>query len=209
MEWIDITQAYEPGMRKYPSTADFEFEWLRSYEHGDGMALSRFTMTSHLGTHVDSPFHFDEKGARISDVPLEALCGHAWVLDLRGRACVEREDLAGIPGGCARVLFLTDNTRMLAEGGEFDNVYFTADACEELISCGVRLVGTDYFSVDARGDKTRAAHLPLLRAGVVILEGVQLEGVQAGPYELVCLPLKLKGLEAAPCRALLRSIEED
>ena len=209
MEWIDITQAYEPGMRKYPSTADFEFEWLRSYERGDGMALSRFTMTSHLGTHVDSPFHFDEKGARISDVPLEALCGRAWVLDLRGRACVEREDLAGIPAGCTRVLFLTDNTRMLAEGGEFDNVYFTADACAELISRGVRLVGTDYFSVDARGDKTRAAHLPLLRAGVVILEGVQLEGVQAGPYELVCLPLKLKGLEAAPCRALLRSIEED
>lgn len=211
MGWLDITQSFESGMQRYPSTADFEYEWLRHYDQGSGMALSRFTMTSHLGTHVDAPFHFDESGVHIDEVPLEVLCGPACLLDCRGRGRIEASDLKALPAGCTRAIFLTDNTARLEAGekpGEFDNVFFSPGACDELVCRGVRLVGIDYFSVDARGDKTRAAHLPLLEGGVVILEGARLAGVPAGRYELVCMPLKMKGLEAAPCRAALRSIKE-
>lgn len=201
---IDITQTVEPGMGRYDSIADFQYEWLRHYDAGGGMALSRFTMTSHLGTHIDAPYHFMESGSRAADIPLETLCGAAQVVDARGRAYIDGAFLRTIPLRAPRVLFRTDNTEALAAGGAFENVHLTSDACDFLVERGTLLVGIDYFSVDRRGDKSRAAHLPLLRGGVVILEAVELAGVQPGEYTLWCLPLKLRDLEGAPCRAMLQ-----
>lgn len=75
MKLLDITQTYEAGMRHYPSIPDFQLEWVRHYDKGSGMALSRFTVTSHLGTHIDAPYHFLSNGARTIDLSLDALCG--------------------------------------------------------------------------------------------------------------------------------------
>ena len=101
MKLLDITQTYEPGMRHYPSIPDFHLEWVRHYDKGSGMALSRFTTTSHLGTHIDAPYHFLSQGARTIDLPLETLCGPAQVVDARGLPCITRDVLA--MGGFAAV----------------------------------------------------------------------------------------------------------
>lgn len=203
MELIDITQAYEPGMKRYGSIADFEYEWLRHYSKGSGMAISKVTVTSHLGTHIDAPYHFLEKGHRVDEIPLGTLCGMAQVIDARGRRVITEQFLQKTELGSTRLIFLTDNTDMLDREEMIENVYFSPEACHYMAGLGVRLIGIDYFSVDARGDKDRLAHKPLLCADIVILEGLILKDVKPGMYELWCLPLYLRGMEAAPCRAVL------
>ena len=208
MKLLDITQTYEAGMRHYPSIPDFQLEWVRHYDKGSGMALSRFTVTSHLGTHIDAPYHFLSNGARTIDLSLDALCGPAQVVDVRVVPRITRDVLAGCDIHTPRLIFLTDNTRLLKESDSFENVSFTPDACDYLRKAGVRLVGIDYFSVDPKGDKSRSAHLPLLSSGIIILEAVQLDGVVPGDYELWYLPLKIAEAEGAPCRAVLQTKEE-
>lgn len=208
MGLIDITQTLEHGMKRYPSVQDLSYEWVRHYETGQSMALSRFTMTSHLGTHIDSPFHFVEEGEHVDAIPLEELCGRAQVVDARGMSSITSGFLEGCDLRARRLLFLTDNTELLATDDEFENVYFETGACEMLAEMGTKLVGIDYFTVDKIGDKTHKAHVPLLGAGITILEAIRLNGVQPGDYMLMCLPLKLAGLEAAPCRAVLMTMQD-
>ena len=206
MELIDISQEYKPGMKRYRSTDDFRYEWLRHYDKGSGMALSRLIIPSHLGTHIDSPYHFFENGRKTGDIPLETLCGMVRVIDATGRPYIDGSYLKSLNIACPRLLFRTDNTERLKTETDFEYVFFTADACEYLVSQNVLLVGTDYFNVDERGDKERKAHMVLLKNQVVILEGVVLDEVPEGEYELYCLPLKVSGLEGAPCRALLKKL---
>ena len=209
MELIDISQEYKCGMKRYRSMDDFNYEWLRHYDPGSGMALSRFFIPSHLGTHIDSPYHFLKNGRKIGDIPLTTLCGKVQVINASGRPCIDRRFLESLRIACPRLIFKTDNTEKLETETDFDNVYFTNDACEYLISQNVLLVGTDYFSVDARGDKERTAHMILLKSDVVILEAVVLQDVSEGEYDLYCLPLKVNELEGAPCRAVLRKTWEE
>lgn len=207
MEFIDISQEYKPGMKRYKSMDDFHYEWLRHYDMGSGMALSRTFITSHLGTHIDSPYHFIENGKRIGDIPLDTLCGRVQVINATGRPCIDTQFLKSLTIACPRLIFKTDNTEKLKTETDFDNVYFTDDACKYLISHKVLLIGTDYFNVDARGDKERTAHMILLKNNVVILEGTVLNEVVEGEYDLYCLPLKVDELEGAPCRAVLKKLK--
>jgi arylformamidase len=204
MELIDISQALEPGMVKYQSLNDFSVEWQRHYSLGSRMALSAISMPSHLGTHIDAPFHFIEDGKKTDAIGLEKLCGEALLIDGRGEASLDRSFFEARAISAPRILIKTDNTEKLKAGADFDNVYLSAEACEYLADRGVVLVGFDFFNVDKRGDKSRAAHLALLSREVVILEGLMLDSVPPGSYELFCLPLKVKALEGAPCRAVLR-----
>ncbi|MDR1177749.1 MAG: cyclase family protein [Spirochaetaceae bacterium] len=206
MELIDISQALEPGMVKYQSLNDFSVEWQRHYSLGSRMALSTISMPSHLGTHIDAPFHFIEGGKKTDGIGLEKLCGEAQLIDGRGEASLDRSFFEALAIRAPRILIKTDNTEKLKTGADFDNVYITAAACECLADRGVVLVGFDFFNLDKRGDKSRAAHLALLSREVVILEGLMLDSVLPGNYELFCLPLKVKDLEGAPCRAVLRRV---
>ncbi|MDR1902622.1 MAG: cyclase family protein [Treponema sp.] len=207
MKLIDITQTYRPGMIRYRSIEDFHFEWLRHYSQGSGMALSKFSMTSHLGTHIDSPYHFIEGGKKIGDITLETLCGKAQVINACNRTVIDRDFLESQKITAPRLLFKTDNTERLRNTADFDNVFFTEDTGEYLAVHGVILVGFDYFNVDKRGDKSRRAHRSLLSKNIVILEAVFLDGVSSGEYDLYCLPLKLDDLEGAPCRVILQEGE--
>jgi arylformamidase len=161
-------------------------------------------MPSHLGTHIDAPFHFIEDGKKTDGIGLEKLCGEAQLIEGCGEISLDRSFFEAVTISAPRILLKTDNTKRLKAGADFDNVYLTADACAYLADRGVVLVGFDYFNVDKRGDKRRSAHLALLSREVVILEGLMLDSVPPGAYELFCLPLKVKDLEGAPCRAVLR-----
>jgi arylformamidase len=109
-----------------------------------------------------------------------------------------------------RALFKTHNSRHWANNDtEFDKnfIALTADAAMYLVHCGVTLVGVDYLSVEAYDSKTHPVHDTLLGAGVVIIEALNLSDVSAGDYELIALPLKLKGADGAPARVVLRELE--
>ncbi len=177
-------------------------------DRGDPANVSRLTLGSHTGTHVDAPSHFIAGGDTLDRVPLEAFMGPARVVEWPGgpigRAALES---AGALAGVARVLFRTGNSALWAQG-RFVRDYqaLTLDAAQALVAAGVVLVGADYLSVEAFGARGHPVHHCLLEAGVAILEGLDLSAVRPGRYELLCLPLRLRDGDGAPARALLRPL---
>ena len=173
---------------------------------GDPANVSILEMDVHTGTHVEAPLHFLDGGAALDSVELERFVGPAFVAEVMGSA-VTADALAatGVPGGTERLLVKTANSARWAAGwGQFDPVYvsLTPDAARWVVDRGIRLVGIDHLSIQQYEDDGET-HRVLMRAGIAILEGLNLAGVEPGHYTLVAAPLRLAGTEAAPARALL------
>ena len=207
MKYYDITQVNEKGMPRYPTTADFKLTIDRDYDLGFDLALSHFEMSSHLGTHLDSPYHMIEGGKKIDELTLDRFIGKCQVVSLKNRDFICEDDLKKIDIQAERLIFKTDNCERIRQGST-ENVYFRTDAGEYLASMGIRLIGIDYFSVDRYGDKTRQAHKSILGNDMAILEGIFPQDVPDGIYFLMCLPLRNANVEGCPCRALLFEYED-
>ena len=175
---------------------------------GAACNLSVFTLGTHTGTHLDAPLHFVPGGATVEALDVNVLVGPAQVVEVYERDRITAADLAqaGIAPGTERVLFKTDNTRLgRLHDGVFhpDYVGVAPSGAEWLVTHGVRLVGVDYLSVGPYGPVNVETHRILLGAGVVVVETLVLDEVNAGAYTLVALPPKFAGLEGSPCRCLL------
>ena len=209
MHTYDITLTISPELPVWPGDPAVSLERVSKMEEGERYNLTHLKMSAHAGTHVDAPFHFlGGETPTVEQLPLSLLTGRAYVLHLPDE--VRRIDAAalqraGLPARTRRLLFKTRNSAWW-EGGEkrFQTqfVALTPDGAEWLVERGVRLVGVDYLSVGPfmEGAPT---HEILLKAGVVIVEGLDLSKVTQGRYTLYCLPLKLAGADGAPARAIL------
>ncbi len=192
-------------MPVYEGDPPVEVSLAHSIKGGDPYNVSRLLMGAHTGTHVDAANHFIEDAGGVDEIPLDILIGPARVIDLTGIEEVSADTLAGANlDGVERLLFKTSNSRLWNdEGFRKDSVYLTGAAAEYLVGAGVKLVGMDYLSIEKFGASPATAHLALLGAGVVILEGIDLSEVEAGEYGLICLPLPIRGCDGSPCRAVL------
>ena len=203
---LDVTVSLAPGMPAYPGDPPFEIEPVR--RHGDApFQLSRMSLATHSGTHVDAPAHFVPGGATVDELPLEILLGKARVVEVVVRERVERADLEALDlRDDLRVLLKTRMSGQLQRPGfQEDHVYLSQDAALYLAQAGIKLVGFDYLSIDRFGSTDFPAHHALLGAGVVIVEGLDLSAVEAGEYDMSCLPLRVLGGDGAPARVVLRS----
>jgi arylformamidase len=151
-----------------------------------------FTMSSHLGTHVDAPLHVLTAGAAIGELPLEAFIGPARVVELPGRGEIGPDSLPPRSLGARRVLFRTRGRAFLAPL-----------AAVRLAERGALLVGTDAMSVDPDDAEDLPVHRTLLSRGVMILENLDLDGIEPGNYDLIALPIGFRELDASPVRAIL------
>lgn len=205
VSFIDVTLPLAPGMPVWPSEPAPQLTPLSSIANGDPANVSRLTLGTHTGTHVDAPRHFIEGGRTVEALPLAALCGPARVVPIQDRTAIRVAELEKIPlDGVMRVLFQTRNSALWNERGfRTDFVYLEPDAATWLVKRGVQLVGIDYLSVERFDSPDYAVHHTLLGAGVVIVEGLDLREVTPGGYDLWCLPLKLVGGDGAPARVLL------
>jgi arylformamidase len=201
---IDISVPIRPGMFVYHDNPGVSLSLAQSLARGDGANVSRLDFGVHTGTHVDAPRHFFDDGTGAEAIPPEALVGDAWVVDATAlTGPIDAAALASLdlpPAGAERLIFKTTNSRLWAEP-EFtrDFIRFAGSGAEAILARGdVRLVGIDYLSI---GDPD--AHHVFLGNGIVPLEGVNLTGVEPGPYRLVCTALKIEGSDGAPARAFL------
>ncbi len=210
MTWIDLSVPLREGMPNYPGDAPFRLRPLLRIAEGKVCNLSALEMGTHTGTHVDPPWHFVNDGVTVDRLSLDLLIGRAYVVSVRGVRAVTAEALcsANLPEGVERLLIQTDNSFGLweREGFQPDFVYLSPDGAQWLVERGVRLVGIDYLSVERYGAPEPLAHRTLLGAGVVIVEGLNLHGLQPGWVEFICLPLKIEGADGAPARAVARRI---
>lgn len=207
MRIYDISLTISPSLPVWPGDPNVLLERVAKIEEGANANVSRITMGVHTGTHIDAPFHFLQDGKTVESLPINLLTGRAYVLHLPEVDVITAAVLesAQIPPRTRRVLFKTRNSDLWARqvaGFQSDFVGLSADGAEYLVNRGVRLVGVDYLSV-APYKKSRPTHEVLLKAGVVIVEGLDLSTVSQGRYTLFCLPLKLAGSDGAPARAIL------
>lgn len=208
MTIYDISVSISDRTPVYPGDPGIELTPVSRISAGEGANVSLLSFGTHTGTHIDPPYHFLEDGLKTDEVPLDLLIGKCLVCPLETAAAIGIDELeaAGIPDGTERILFKTRNSAFW-EDPEFrkDFTYLDPAGANWLIERGIRLVGIDYLSVDRFKSGTHPSHLELLRAGVAIIEGINLAEVSRGSYTLVCLPLKIAGGDGGPARAVLIS----
>ena len=202
----DISLAIDGDLPTWPTSEGFRVRDAMRIADGDPANVSVVEMDVHTGTHVEAPLHFLDGGDPLDAFELERFVGPARVVAVEGPAVTaEALEEAGVPDGTLRLLVKTDNSRRWAAGwGPFDPEYvsLTGDAARWVAGHGIRLVGIDHLSIQ-RYDDDGETHRILMRAGVAILEGLNLHGIEAREYTLVAVPLRLAGREAAPARAVL------
>lgn len=203
----DISIPFKPGMTIWPGHPPFELEPISEIAQGKRSNVSRISMASHNGTHMDPPYHFLADGHTMDDVDLEALIGTADVVYLPDAPEIDAALLESlnIPDDCQRLLFHTSNSIYWDQDDtEFhtDYVGLTPDGAQWIVDRGIRLVGNDYLGVH-RHDSAIPVHHALLGADVVVVEGLNMTGIPAGRYQLIALPIKIAGADGAPVRAVL------
>lgn len=208
--WIDVTATLDPATTPvYEGDAPMKFDFLRDMRQGDGFTLSVYSLGAHSGTHIDAPMHFVRDGAPIDKVPLDPLIGPARIIDIADN--VQAIDAVELNKhqwkGAPRVLFRTRSSlRGWMHSSTFhrDFAYIAPDAAQLLADAGVKLVGIDYISAEQFGAPAPMTHRILLGKGIPIVEGLALDSVRAGDYDLIVLPMKVGGHEGAPARAVIR-----
>ena len=206
--WIDVSVPLHSGMVHWPDNPPVRIERMLDIEHGDAANVSKISMGSHTGTHMDAPLHFVREGKSLDAMPLDATIGRARVVEIRDPESIKPSDLRRheIRSG-ERILFKTRNSARSWPSRAFmeDFVYVSQEAARYLATCNVRTVGIDYLSVGGFSKDGVETHRALLEAGIWVIEGLDLSEVKPGEYELVCLPVKVIGSDGAPARALLRA----
>lgn len=203
----DITPPITPELKVWPGDTPPSREVLLDMDRGDPITLSTLRATAHLGAHADAPSHYGSNAPSIDEIELSVYIGMCQVISVPvgrgGRVGIE--DVKGT---------LKAERILLGTGTYPDPAIFNRDFAgldpdlvDHLAAAGVRLVGIDTPSVDPFGSEDLPAHRRCLARGIAILEGLVLDGVPEGLYELIALPLRLVGFEASPVRAVLRTID--
>ena len=204
---IDISILVNEFTPEWPGDTPFSCQWTWEMARGDSVNVSCVNSSPHVGTHADAPFHVEPTWPASEALPLDAFTGPATVVDLTAHhGAVDLPSLGALAAyPPARLLLRTG--RSIADG-EFpgDWPWLDEATAQALVDGGLRLVGVDAPSVDARDSKSLAIHRILFRAGAAILENLDLRAAPAGDYHLTAFPVRFAGLDAVPVRAVLQTL---
>jgi len=210
MKVHDVSLVMRPDMVTWPGEPGPTFAPLRRIAMGDTANVSLITFGNHTGTHVDPPIHFIDGANTVDKLPIDALVGPCRVVAFpeTGHVSGRWLEAANVPARAERLLFKTRNSERWADPTAPFTRDFTAidaSAARWCVERRVKLVGVDYLSIEPQGPEKQGypVHHTLLRANVVIIEGLDLRAVAAGDYELVCAPINLQGGDGAPARVFL------
>ena len=204
MKIFDVSRKLINGMPVWPGDTAFNYEVSWPMEESGSVNVGRLELSTHTGTHVDAPFHFDNEGKRIIELDLNLYIGPARVIDMIGKESIGADDLKEIDlDGCKRVLF---RTLAWENPDEFPEriPHIEPNLAPFLGSKGIKLIGLDVPSVDPIDSKELLAHHSLNEHGIHILESLMLDEIEPGDYELIALPLPLVEGDGSPVRAVLR-----
>ena len=205
--WIDISVPLVADAPAWPGDTPFSARWTWSQKTGGSVNVSAITLSPHVGTHADAPFHIRRDGAKSERLPLAAFLGRCTVIDVSAHGGELHVSSLGAlaRGNVERVLLKTGHG---VAGGQFPEAWpwLALDTVRDLLRRGLRLLGVDAPSIDAKESKTLDVHHALFAAGAYNLENLDLRYVAPGAYELFAAPLAVSGIDAAPVRALLRPL---
>ncbi len=204
---IDISPEISTEYPVFPGDTQFSHETLLDIKNKDHIHLSSINTTVHIGAHADAPLHYNKSGESIEDRSLNPYWGKCYVFDLSDNGCSGRispdeinEDLIL----CPRIIFKTNSFDHKNWSNEFRSL--SPELIELLGKHNVVLVGIDTPSIDPSTSKKLESHAQVYKNNMSVLEGLSLSSVKEGQYELVALPLKMRGLDASPVRAALKTL---
>ncbi len=203
----DISPLLSDATPVWPGDTPFSIERVWRIGADGPVNVSRLTLSTHTGAHADAPLHYAARGADSASRSLEPYLGACRLLDVtEARGTVDPRMLAGRLEQCPpRVLLRTTHAANQHRWAS-DFTAIAAQTVDLLAAAGVRLIGVDTPSLDPPESKTMDAHLRVLAADMAILEGLVLDGIAEGDYELIALPLRIAGADASPVRAVLRAL---
>lgn len=204
--WIDISQRLDENVAVWPGDTPFSYKVNWSKEESGSVNVGQINMSIHTGTHIDAPFHFDNDGKRVIELDLDLYIGSARVIHLPNKTSIGVNELSNIDlEGVTRLLIRTDAWR---DRSVFPQTipHIQPELAAYLSELGVRLIGLDLPSVDPLDSKELSAHHELAGHEIHILEGLVLDDVLPGDYELAALPLPLVEADGSPVRAVLKKL---
>lgn len=202
---IDISPTIHSSIAVFPGDTPFQEDFLMSTDGGDHLTLSKISTTVHLGAHVDAPLHYAAKSESIAERSLAYYIGKAQVIQVKKESNerIYLKDISQKEILAPRILFKTGSfTNPDRWTNDFNSL--SAELIHYLHQKNVILVGIDTPSIDPATDKTLESHLAVHENDMAILEGIVLDEAAEGVYELIALPLKIRGADASPVRAILR-----
>lgn len=204
MKMYDISRPLGENTPTWPGDTPFHYQVNWSKQHTGSVNVGSIKMSVHTATHVDAPFHFDDRGKRLDELDLSIFKGPAVVVDVRGHQQIEPKHVEEVlhRHHSKRIIFRTDAWEN--EGVFPENIpTLSLEVVELLREMNTPLIGVDLPSVDVLDSKDLPVHHALHQANICILEGIDLRGINEGEYELIALPLHLKGADGSPVRAIL------
>ena len=202
----DITLPLRPEQPSWPGDEPFCVGINQSIAKGSLFNTTKFSLESHFATHIDAPYHLEQNGLTVENIPLESLIGPVLVHEVDAVDFIRPGHLPDL-SNIERIIFKTPNTQFIADTvfhTEFTAISF--EAAELLVHAGVKLIGIDYFSVETYHSENYPVHHLLCGNSVILLEGVDLRQISPGWYELLALPMKIQGADGSPVRAILRDL---
>src|SRR6201987_2649023 len=212
MKIWDISRTLSDDLAEWPGDEPFHYRLRGEIAKGQSVNLGAISMSVHNGTHADARLHFDSNCESIEKGPLDIYLGRATVVDLapnflhsKEKHLITTEDLKPHAEEIAATSRLLVNTGRWSDSTVFPNQIpvIAADVPAWLQKNGVKLLGLDLPSMDEIDSKSLQNHQALARAGIAIIESLDLREVAAGIYNLAALPLKIAGGDGAPMRAVL------
>jgi arylformamidase len=208
-KWIDISLTLKSNMLHWPGDPPVSIERVREMDKDDTVNLSKITMGSHSGTHVDAPVHFIKGAKGVDRLLFDTLIGPARIIEIADTDTIKEKELAGhrIKKG-ERILLRTRNSIekiLYRDTFSEDFVYMEKGAAEFLVSRSIKTLGVDYLSVGGYKKNGPDVHRTLLSAGILVIEGLDLTGVLPGNYDMICLPMKILDSDGAPARVILNA----
>ncbi|RNF39458.1 arylformamidase [Planococcus salinus] len=201
-EIIDISMELAEATPEWPGDTPFEYRLAVTKKQSGSVNIGEMKSSTHMGTHIDAPFHYDDDGLTVGELPLDVYLTKAQVMDVAGLETVGQPDLKKLLPGVQAVLLKTNSWR---DRSRFPDSWpvFDPSIAEWMAENDVRLLGVDVPSVDPETSKELPMHHAMNRFARFILEGIVLDEVPEGTYQLAALPLKIKGAEGSPVRAVL------
>lgn len=208
--WIDISQPLSSAIAHWPGVTPFSYKLTATIEDTGSVNIGKIETNVHIGTHIDAPFHFTKAGKTVEQLPIDTYIGKAIVLDVSNTNEINANILNNhqwMPE-IKRVLL---HTSLINEPEYFpvSIPYLNPDIAPFLQARGVTLLGVNMPSVDDLNSKTLPTHHALHKHGISILENLLLDDITPGIYELIALPLKIKGADGSPVRAVIRPLIEE
>ncbi|WP_082232553.1 arylformamidase [Halobacillus massiliensis] len=204
MKWIDISMSLNSQTPPWPGDEPFQYKLTWAMEDTGSVNVGQFQASNHIGTHIDAPFHYDSNGEKAASLPLDRFAGDVLVINMENKDKISAADLEPFDyKNVEKVIFRTLSWK---DRSVFPSSYTVIgeDAGPFLKQKGVHLIGIDTPSVDPETSKDLPGHHSLYGADILILEGLVLDHVAPGIYELAAFPLKMEDADGSPVRAVLK-----